>query len=99
MLLFRTHTLASGLRVRVRLPQRGDATGLVALGASPLEARRLLRHDPRREAVVVVTTWIDGADRLVGYGGPDAVLADEDRAPGVTRVIEAALRERLTRVA
>lgn len=99
MLLFRAHTLPTGLRVRVRLPHRDDATGLVALGAGLMEAQRLVRFDPRTEAAVCATAWVDGAETLVGFARGDLLLADEERAPGVTAVLEAALRERLSRVA
>ena len=111
MLLFRVHTLPSGLRVRVRLPHRGDTAGLVALHErldaplSQLEARRLLRFDPRARAVVVATAWIDGCEEFVGYAsgtvdeGLLTVLADEARAPGVSATLRGGLRERLLGVA
>ncbi len=111
MSLVRTHTLASGLRVRIRLPQRGDAAGLVALHerlgrpVTPLGAQRLLRFDPRTRSVLCATAWIDGVETLVGYataapGEPSAtVLADEERAPGLSAVLGSGLRERASGVA
>lgn len=111
MLLFRAHTLTSGLRVRVRLPQRGDVAGLLALHEragseiTELQARRLLRYDPRSRAALCATAWVDGAERLVGFAagapgeGPAEMLADEARAPGLAGVLDADLREHLTRVA
>jgi hypothetical protein len=109
--VFRAQTLPSGVRIRVRLPHRSDHLGLVALaeraGAplAPLEARRLLRFDPRAEAAVSVTAWADGAERLVGFAvaapedEPAAFLVDEDHAPGLAPLMRRALRERLARVA
>ena len=111
MLLFRAHTLPSGLRVRVRLPQRGDLAGLLDLheragrSLTELAARRLLHYDPRARAVVCATAWVDGAETLVGFAaaapgeGFEIVLADEARAPGVSGVLRTDLREHLTRVA
>ncbi len=111
VLLFRAHTLSCGLRVRVRLPLRGDLAGLLDLhdrsgrAITELEARRLLRHDPRSRAVVCVTAWVDGAETLVGFAAarpgerPRPLLADEARAPGVTGVLHTGLREHLSRVA
>lgn len=109
--LFRAHTLPSGLRVRVRLPHRSDAVGLVALHErlgrpiSELEARRILRFDPRTCVVVVATAWIGGAETLVGYaiGAPrstDAtIVTDGARAAGVEASLRGALRERRAGVA
>ena len=105
MLLF-AHTLHSGLRIRVRLPQRGDLPGLLDLHEragrpiTDMGARRLLRYDPRARAVVCATAWVDGAERLVGFAAAEpgeelALLADEARAPGVTEVLRSDLREHL----
>ena len=111
MPLFRAHTLPSGHRVRVRLPQRGDLAGLLALheragrATTELQARRLLRYDPRSHAVLCATAWVDGTETLVGFaaGAPGAELAemlvDEARAPGLSGVLGTDLREHLTRVA
>ena len=110
MLLFRAHTLPSGLRVRVRLPQRGDLAGLLDLhersgrAITEMGAQRLLRYDPRARAVVCATAWVDGAERLVGFAAAEPgddleLLVDEARAPGVTTVLCTDLREHLSRVA
>ena len=110
MLLFRAHNLPSGLRVRVRLPQRGDLAGLLDLhdragrAITEMEARRLLRYDPRARIVVCATAWVEGAERLVGFaaaepGSDFELLADEAGAPGVGAVLRTDLREHLTRVA
>lgn len=111
MLLFRAHTLPSGVRVRVRLPHRGDLAGLIALHeragrpTSEMDARRLLRADPRERAAVCATTWAGGAETLVGFAvaapgeEPAPFLADEELAAGVDAVLRDALRERLARVA
>ena len=110
MFLFRAHTLPAGLRVRVRLPQRGDLAGLLDLhdragrAITEMDAQRLLRHDPRARDVLCATAWVDGAERLVGFaaaapGDELKLLADEARAPGVTGVLRTNVREYLTRVA
>jgi hypothetical protein len=110
VLLLRAHTLPSGLRVRVRLPQRGDLAGLLDLhersdrAITEMGARRLLRYDPRARAVVCATAWVEGAERLVGFaaaepGREPELLADEARAPGVAAVLRTDLREHLARVA
>ena len=110
MFLFRAHTLPSGLRVRVRLPQRGDLAGLLDLhdragrASTELQATRLLRYDPRARAVLCATAWVDGAERLVGFaafapGDELELLADEARAPGVSGVLRTNVREYLSRVA
>jgi hypothetical protein len=110
VLLFRAHTLSSGLRVRVRLPQRGDLAGLLDLhdragrATTEMGAQRLLRYDPRARVVVCATAWVDGAERLVGFAAAEAgeelvLLADEARAAGVTAVLRRDVREHLSRVA
>jgi hypothetical protein len=110
VVLFRAHTLPSGLRVRVRLPQRGDLAGLLDLhdrvgrANTELGAQRLLRYDPRVRAVVCATAWVDGAERLVGFAAAErgdelVLLADEARAAGVTAVLRRDVREHLSRVA
>jgi hypothetical protein len=111
VLLFRAHTLPGGTRVRVRLPHRTDLSELTALHArvagpvGDLEARRMLRFDPRERATVVATAWIAGAERMVGFGvaapsaEPAPFLVDEEAAGGLGPVLRDALRERLSRVA
>jgi hypothetical protein len=69
-----------------------------------MDARRLLRADPRERAAVCATTWT-GTETLVGFAvaapgeEPAPFLADEELAPGVDAVLRDALRERLARVA
>jgi hypothetical protein len=106
VLLSRSHPLADGARVRLRLPHAGDRAGLVALhdrlGAplEPLRLARILRFDPRA-CVSVCATMLTGLNEvLVAYGHIDRdgraslVVADELLAPGVTDLVRAALEER-----
>jgi hypothetical protein len=106
VLLSRSHPLADGSRVRLRLPHAGDRGGLVALhdrlGAplEPLRLARILRFDPRA-CVSVCATMLSGLNEvLVAYGHIDRdgrgslVVADELSAPGVTDLVRAALEER-----
>ena len=83
MLLFRAHTLPSGLRVRVRRLLRYDprARAVVCATAWVDGAERLVGF-----------AAAEPGDEL-------ALLADEARAPGVTEVLRTDLREHLTRVA
>lgn len=106
MLLTRTHPLADGTRVRLRLPQAGDRAGLVALHerlGAPLDAvrmARILRFDPRACVSVCATVLTGATELLVAYGHVDRdgrsslVVADELAAPGVTELLRAALAER-----
>lgn len=73
-MLSRTYALPSGLRVRLRLPQPGDAAAVRALSETPLsdlELTCLLRADPRRRLVICATALIDGRETLVGIGALD----------------------------
>lgn len=110
MLIDATTTLPDGLHLRLRLPHPADRTGLHALHArlgleiEELALARALRFDPVRRAVVCVTAFLGGADRPVAYGAidigadaPDLLVVDEELAPGVATVLEAALVERSRR--
>jgi hypothetical protein len=108
LLLLAAHKLPTGPRVRLRLPHVGDAAAArpllerLGLEASELELRRLLRFDPcGPDGVVCASAFLDGREQLVGLacGGVQThlLLADEDRAPGVGALLEAALRERAAR--
>ena len=66
-----------------------------------MEAHRLVRFDLRSRRVVCAAAWVDGAERLVGIAAtshdgdptPEILIADEGRAPGVGRLLRAALVE------
>ncbi len=107
MLLTSSHRLDNGLLVRVRFPHRRDRVAVgefhrrLGLRCDELDLRRLLSFDLRRRRTVVAVAWLDGAETLVGIATtphdgdptPDALVADEDRAPGVTPLLLAALAE------
>ena len=107
MLLNRTHRLADGSRVRLRLPHHHDRAGVAALfgrlglDLGELDAGRLLRGDPRRDAVLCATVWTSKGDVLAGYAatGPhgNTVLADEHLAPGIGDLLAQALEQRSSR--
>jgi hypothetical protein len=106
MLLSRTHPLADGTRVHLRLPHGGDRRGLAALHdrlGAPLDAMRLariLRFDPRACVSVCATVFEGLAEELVAYGhvrhdgSSELIVADEALAPGVALLVRAALAER-----
>jgi hypothetical protein len=107
VLLIGTHPLPGGLGVRLRLPHGGDHAPLAGLlerlgvAAPELERRRMIALDPRRRTAVCATAWTRGGELLVGYAAaprdrgatPEVLLADEAAAPGVTRLLRAALAE------
>lgn len=100
-MLLDTHiTLPSGDRVRLRLPQGRETTGvgalLLRLGLNPddVDVRRVLRFDPRRRAVVCATLWTADGEVLVGLGGltyldghVDLLITDEELAPGLAEAL------------
>jgi hypothetical protein len=106
VLLTRTHPLPDGTRVRLRLPQPGDRTGLRGLHervGAPLDDVRMsqiLRFDPRACLSVCATTLNWRTEILVAYGHVDRdgagslIVADEVMAPGVTELVASALAER-----
>jgi hypothetical protein len=107
MLLGHSHTLAGGMRVRLRLPHAADRARLedlalrVGLPVGDLEAGRLLLVRPHARTAICATAWIDGTEALVGFaagdlahGAADVLLADERRAPGVSLLLERAIAER-----
>ena len=90
--------------MRVRYPQRRDLPGVIALlrrvglEADELELGRLLRVDPRTNAVVVAVHLVGRTEEVVGFGSmdrfaddPDLVIADEGNAPGAGERVERAL--------
>ena len=106
-MLSTTHRLDDGLRVRLRFPYTTDRAAVADLAAragfvlDDMDVHRLVRFDLRRRRVVCAAAWIDGAERLVGIAAtshdgdptPEILLADEERAPGVARLLRAALVE------
>lgn len=106
--LARTHALAAGPPVRLRLARPADADGLHALldgrgiAATPLELRRLLSFDPLRRAVLCATAPLDGTDVLVGLGAidltesadVDTLVVDERLTDGLGELLTDVLRER-----
>ena len=100
-----SHTLPSGIRVRLRPPRPADFGPLAALhtrlglAVADLELRRLLRVDPRRRLAITATARTGGSETMVGFAAadhgapPDALLADERNAPGIERLLRRALRE------
>jgi len=104
-----TRVLPDGTPIRLRLPQLRDAAGLRALAAgaglelSDVEARRVLRFDPRRRVVAVATVWGGAGEHVVGVGAIDCGAATPDllvtERGGVTRLLDAALRARASATA
>lgn len=105
-----TTTLPDGSRARVRLPRRSDRPALRALHGrlgfevDELALARALRFDPRRRVVACITAWVDGAERLLGYGAIDlgaddveVLVVDVAGAPGCDVVLSDALRDRAAR--
>ena len=110
MLIDTTTTLPNGAHLRVRLPHGSDRAGLRALlgrlgiDAEELDVARALRFDPLRQTVACASAWVEGTERLVGWGAialgadaPHLLLTDEALAPGAGAVLEAALLERNAR--
>ena len=92
----RSFSLDGGLRVRLRLARPADASAIARLlGATPLEARRLLRFDPAHRAVVCA---LDGSEGLVGVGAIDLREdAEPDVLAGAVPGLEALLGDVLRR--
>jgi hypothetical protein len=95
VLLTGSHTLANGVRVRLRLD------------AGELDLQRLLHFDPRSRRAVCAFAWIGGVETLVGFavgdrtraGGSEVVLADPTVAPGLDDLLLAAVDPNDARVA
>lgn len=71
------HPLASGRRVRLRLPLALDRAGVhellasIGLAADDLDVRRALRCVPGRRAALCALEWDGVSERLVGFGAAD----------------------------
>jgi hypothetical protein len=108
-MLDRTHALADGHRVRVRMARSSDARAVRelglrrGLGADPLAVARLTRFDPRRRLVISATALLDSRETLVGVGAveldrdepfePDTLIFDE-RIEGLGPLLVSALAAR-----
>ena len=111
--LTRTHRLAGGLRVRLRLARPGDEAPLAdflgQLGFDPStpELVDLIRFDPHQRALICATALIDGREQLLGFGlidtgtprAPATVVADSAHGPDLIRLLRDALRDRVPRPA
>jgi hypothetical protein len=84
--LGRTYTLSDGCQVSFRLAGPGDQGAVSTFAASTGEGitelglARLLRTDPRRQAMVCATTLRAGRETLLGFAA--ASLGDERAAAG-----------------
>ena len=107
VLLTGSHRLDNGLLVRVRFPHRRDRAAVadfhrrIGVPCEELDLQRLLSFDLRRRRTVVAVAWADRVETLVGIATtthdgdptPDALVADETLAPGVSALLLAALAE------
>lgn len=107
MLLANSHTLATGLRVRLRLAHGSDREAVLDLAAragSPcaeLDAQRLVHPSPRERVAICAVLWAHGREVLAGFatapitsGEPDVLLADAALVPGLDDLLSAAVAER-----
>jgi hypothetical protein len=102
-MLSHTYSLPSGPRVRLRLPQAGDAADVRLLSGSSLsdlELSRLLRHDPRKRLVICATALVASHEAVVGIGAmeldgrqaePSMVQCDPAAGEGLPALIRQAL--------
>jgi hypothetical protein len=106
-LLDRSHALARGPRVRLRLAQARDAPAIRALLQRPgsdsgtVDIAPLVRFDPRRRVVICATALIGSAETIVGVGAidldaaePDVVVVDEALTDGLGELLKRALGAR-----
>ena len=74
MLLDRSHRLADGRHVRLRLARSRDREALhhllerLGVSADELDARRALRCVPGHSLTVCATSWDGARERMVGVG-------------------------------
>ena len=108
----RSHVLARGPRVRLRLAQTRDVPAIHALlrahgsERDPLEILRLIRIDPRRSIVICASGLVDNVETLLGVaamdteaGAPDLVCVDGELTEGLTELLHEALRSRAMAIA
>jgi hypothetical protein len=106
-LLSRSHRLASGQRVRLRLPQRADRprlAELLGISGEPLLAG-IARPDPLARIVICATVPHRTGERVVGVGSaplerdgsgpPEVVVIDRDFDAELGDLLLAALADRL----
>jgi hypothetical protein len=92
-----SHPLPDGDRVRLRFPHALDRDGLhellaaFGLAADDLDVRRALRCVPRRRVALCATGWVDGRERLVGFGALEDGVLTVIGSEAVARVLEGAL--------
>jgi hypothetical protein len=75
--IFTTHRLDDGTRVRLRLARPSDLRGLQAfLDDTPeLVVRRLTYYDPHERLTLLAVAFEDGAERIIGLA--EVSLRDE----------------------
>jgi hypothetical protein len=88
------HHLPSGARVRLRLPVRADTESLRDLVGEEA-AERLLRFDPRRQAVVCALDFEEvvgvGAIELLDGARPELMAVADGRGEELTDLLESVL--------
>jgi hypothetical protein len=102
----RTHTLAPGTRVRLRLASARDEAPVKALIArtgarySDLDVARLVRFDPRGQMVVCASELFEGTELVVGFGAirldsdrPELLVADERLGDQLAELVCNSLRQ------
>ena len=102
-MLERSHALEDGARVRLRLARSRDLPAIARLlraagSGDELEATRLARFDPRRQAVIAAGCLQDGVERLVAIGAidlvaeaPTLIVTEPGQDPGLARLMADAL--------
>jgi hypothetical protein len=107
VLINRSTTLASGQRIRLRLPHGSDRGALRALHAragqriDDRDASRLMGHDPRLRAVVCAVGWTADGQAMLGFAagdagaeGPDVLVVDPAAGTELAAVLTRALAQR-----
>jgi hypothetical protein len=81
--IFTTHQLEDGTRVRLRLARPSDRAALQAFLEEPPElvVRRLTYYDPHERLTLLAVAFEDGSERIIGLAevdlrgeGPDDVV-------------------------
>jgi len=106
--IFTTHELDDGSRVRIRLARPSDFGAVQAFldGAPELAVRRLTYYDPHERLTLVAVALEGGAERIVGvaevtFRSDDIALTmrDDMRRQGLDALLtEAAAYTRLSRM-
>jgi hypothetical protein len=105
--IFTTHELDDGSRVRVRLARPSDSAAVQAFleDAPELSVRRLTYYDPHERLTLVALALDEGSEQIVGlaevvFGGDEIALTmrDDMRRQGLDALLtEAATYTRLSR--